>query len=543
MRVTIKAKLIAVMAAVFCLWGYTTFLGLSKLEASKKAYDHAIDVEIEHLLEIEKLVSTKKNVRIGVGSVLLTAPDAAAALRDKRIEVVKTNAAEVDLLIASLLNTATDPALVEQIKAFDAIHKTAFALQVKIITLNGEGKQAEAVALYFADGQAIAEKIDASLYAMRDHVQSQAQARADVVGAEYAAARMEILGLFGLSGVGVLLVLAWVIVSLSRGLATSIRYARAIAAGDLSKTPRVHGRDEISELLTAQSEMIVTLRDIVGRVTGAVRNVALGAGQMAATAEELSEASNQQAASTEEVSSAMTQMMANIQQSAENSGMTEGIAAKSALDSEEGGRAVAEAVSAMQTIADRIMIVQEIARQTDLLALNAAVEAARAGEHGRGFAVVAAEVRKLAERSQMAASEISSLSVNTARSAARAGDMLAGLVPDIQRTAGLVAEISHATRELSEASGQISQSVQQLDRLTQSNTSAAEEMASASSELSSQADTLNETMEFFTLATEEAKPAPAQASPRQIGVGSGNAPAQTRDAVTVSKLAPLRRVA
>ena len=543
MRVTIKAKLIAVMAAVFCLWGYTTFLGLSKLSAAQKAYDYSIDVELAQVLEIEKLVTSKKNVRIGVGYVLLTPADAAAGLRDKRIQVVKTNAAEVDRLIASLLSSATDPALLERIKAFDVIHKAAFDLQVKIISLNGEGKQAEAMALYFSDGQTTAEKIDASLYEMRDYIKGQVHARADLVGADYRAARTEILVLFGLSGVGTLLALAWVIRSLTRGLAASIRYAKAIAAGDLSKTPRVFGRDEIAQLLAAQTEMIVTLRDIVGRVSSAVRNVALGAGQMAATAEELSQAAGEQSASTESVSSAMTQMMGNIRQSADNADMTKDIAAKSAKDSDEGGRAVAEAVAAMQTIADRILIVQEIARQTDLLALNAAVEAARAGEHGRGFAVVAAEVRKLAERSQMAASEISTLSANTARSAARAGEMLAGLVPDIQRTSGLVGEISFAARELSGASGQVSLSMQQLDRLTQSNTSAAEEMAAAAEELSSQADTLSETMEFFKLAPSEAKPVATEAVLRPIGKGASNASAAEEAGAGHQNGSPLRRVA
>ena len=259
----------------------------------------------------------------------------------------------------------------------------------------------------------------------------------------------------------------------------------------------VEGHDEIAQLLAAQTEMIVTLRDIVGRVSSAVRNVALGAGQMAATAEELSQAAGEQSASTESVSSAMTQMMGNIRQSADNADMTKDIAAKSAKDSDEGGRAVAEAVAAMQTIADRILIVQEIARQTDLLALNAAVEAARAGEHGRGFAVVAAEVRKLAERSQMAAAEISSLSASTVRTAASAGDMLASLVPDIEKTSALVTEISVASRELATGSGQISMAIQQLDRVTQGNTAAAEEMSTSAAELAAQAQSLSGAVSFF----------------------------------------------
>jgi methyl-accepting chemotaxis protein len=511
MRVTIKAKLTAVMAAILCLWGYTTFLGLSKLSTAQAAFTRTVDVNVEHLLEIEKLVSTKKDVRIAVGRILLTPLDAPSSVRDERMNKLKSGAAEVDRLIALLLQTSVDPTLLELVRDFDVIHKSAFDLQVKIVTLHADGNTPEAIATYHGEGQAVADKIDSALYAMRDFVKQQAHHDEAAVVDAYQSSKTEILTLFAGSVIGVILMLTWVIGGLSRGLNSSIRFARAIAGGDLSQTPVVKGRDEMADLLTAQTDMILKLRSIVGQVTGAVQNVALGAGQMAASAEEISKGATQQAASTEAVSTAMEEMTGNIRQSADNATMTEGIAAKSAKDSHESGRAVADAVGAMQTIADRILIVQEIARQTDLLALNAAVEAARAGEHGRGFAVVAAEVRKLAERSQTASSEISALSVNTARSAARAEDMLAGLVPDIQRTSELVAEISHASRELAEGSGQVTISLQQLDRVTQANTSASEEMASSAAELSAQAETLRQVMAFFTLDSPQNAPAEAAA--------------------------------
>jgi methyl-accepting chemotaxis protein len=195
----------------------------------------------------------------------------------------------------------------------------------------------------------------------------------------------------------------------------------------------------------------------------------------------------------------MEEMAANIKQNAENANQTEKIARLSAVNAQASGDAVLRAVTAMRTIAERITIVQEIARQTDLLALNAAVEAARAGEHGKGFAVVASEVRKLAERSQAAATEISAVSTETMKSAMEAGDMLSKLVPDIKKTAELVEEITAACREQDIGAEQINQAIQQLDKVTQQNASASEEMSATSEELSAQAEQLQSTIAFFKI--------------------------------------------
>jgi methyl-accepting chemotaxis protein len=197
----------------------------------------------------------------------------------------------------------------------------------------------------------------------------------------------------------------------------------------------------------------------------------------------------------------MEQMAANIKQNADNAAQTEKIARQSAKDAEMSGEAVTRAVDAMRTIAQKIGIVQEIARQTDLLALNAAVEAARAGEHGKGFAVVASEVRKLAERSQSAAAEISSMSSDTVKAAADAGDMLGRLVPDIRKTAELVSEISAACREQDIGASQINEAIQQLDKVTQQNAGASEQMSATSEELASQAEELQTSIAFFKVDT------------------------------------------
>jgi methyl-accepting chemotaxis protein len=229
-------------------------------------------------------------------------------------------------------------------------------------------------------------------------------------------------------------------------------------------------------------------------VNSAAENVATASQELSSASEEMSQGATEQAAAAEEASSSMEEMAANIKQSADNAMETEKIAANSAQDARDGGKSVEQTVAAMKEIAEKINIIEEIARQTDLLALNAAIEAARAGDHGKGFAVVASEVRKLAERSQTAAAEISKLSVASVEIAETAGHMLGKMVPDIQKTAELVQEISSASNEQNAGSEQINQALQQLDQVVQQNASASEEMASTAEELSAQSEELKATI-------------------------------------------------
>jgi len=282
-------------------------------------------------------------------------------------------------------------------------------------------------------------------------------------------------------------------------LSASAAVAEKIAAGDLTVSPKPMSDKDTLGL--ALQQMVNRLREVISDVITSADNVSAGSQQMSATAEQLSQGATEQSSSTEEASASMEEMAATIKQSADNATQTEKIARQSAADAIASGDAVNKAVGAMQTIAEKIMVVQEIARQTDLLALNAAVEAARAGEHGRGFAVVASEVRKLAERSQAAAAEISTLSADTVKAAQSAGDMLGKLVPDIQRTAELVEEISAGSREQNTGAAQINLAIQQLDKVTQQNTSAAEEMSATSEELSSQAEQLQAAIGYFRIET------------------------------------------
>lgn len=266
--------------------------------------------------------------------------------------------------------------------------------------------------------------------------------------------------------------------SMTDNLRATAQAADRIADGDL--TVAVKPISDKDTLGLSLQRMVEKLRDVIAEVVTSVGSVSSGSQGLSAAAEQLSQGATEQAASTEEASASMEGMASTINQSADNAGQTE-----------------------------------KIARQTDLLALNAAVEAARAGEHGRGFAVVASEVRKLAERSQAAAAEISTLSDNTVKTAQSAGAMLQRLVPDIQRTAELVEEITAAAREQNAGAAQINTAIQQLDKVTQQNQSAAEEMSATSEELASQAEQLQSAISYFRLAdtreaAEELAPAKKQ---------------------------------
>lgn len=281
-------------------------------------------------------------------------------------------------------------------------------------------------------------------------------------------------------------------------LRSSVDVAKLVSKGDLTidfTTMKNKGGD----LDQALEEMVNNLREIASAIYNGAENVSAASQQVAAASQQMSQGAQEQASASEEVSSSMEQMVANIQQNTDNSRETEKIANKAAKDIQVSSNSVSETVEAITTIAERIAIIEEIASKTDLLALNAAVEAARAGEHGKGFAVVAAEVRKLAERSQKAASEITEISSKTVKSAEESKLLLMNTLPDINKTAELVQEIAAASVEQNTGADQVNGAIQQLSTVTQGNASAAEQMSSNAEELNSQAEELKAAVSYFKL--------------------------------------------
>ena len=287
--------------------------------------------------------------------------------------------------------------------------------------------------------------------------------------------------------------------SIARPINKGVEFAKKLAQGDLTATVDVNQKDEIGVLAQSLSNMTEKLKEVVANIQNGADNIAAASQQTSSSSQQMSQGSSEQASSAEEVSSSMEEMTSNIQQNTDNAQETEKISKKAAESIQKGNEATQTSVQSMKDIAEKISIINDIAFQTNILALNAAVEAARAGEHGKGFAVVAAEVRKLAERSGEAASEIDEKSKSGVDISEQAGKQLEEIVPEIEKTSRLVQEITAASSEMNNGADQVNSAIQQLNQVTQQNAASAEELATSAEELSSQADQLKQVTSFFKI--------------------------------------------
>jgi methyl-accepting chemotaxis protein len=552
---TIKLKLSLVFATIIVLAGAMATLAITNLSSLNSAISQMVTEPIADMDNVSKLSDLFNGT-----------------VRAEKNAIMNTNPAEIDEFVKSLASRqekmggaidALDKSTNEEIRKsageFRALFEQYAPMQkemMRLAVVNTTESNTRAAATSMGEGRDLMNK---SLEVIGKMIASANASvhRTDVeTNDQYAHSRSILLIATVLLVVIAIAAATWISFYISRALRKAVVLADAVAIGDLDQDIEHKANDEIKDLVNSMQRMTSNLRNtaaiadkiangdlmvapkplsekdtlglalesMVERLRGVVAdaiaasvNVSSGSQELSASSETLSQGATEQASSAEEASASMEEMASNIKQNADNAAQTEKIARQSAKDAEASGAAVGRAVGAMRTIADKISIVQEIARQTDLLALNAAVEAARAGEHGKGFAVVASEVRKLAERSQAAAAEISSLSGETVTVATEAGEMLNRLVPDIRRTAELVSEISAACREQDIGAAQINEAIQQLDKVTQQNSSASEEMSATSEELAAQAEELQTSIAFFKVDRSSSAPTSAPARrPAQV---------------------------
>jgi len=535
MRFTIRLKLGLAFAAVVVMASLMAILAITNLSALNTDITNMVKGPVASVnyagdmaTKVMELVKLEKDMALNTDAAQIAAYD--RELLAMRQEVLD----EREKLLA-----VADPQTKAKVDEFSGEWQAWMPIQDEVRrlgTINTNESNAQAAALSMGKSNTAVAQMKKTLNDI-NAITNRVLAKVDSdTNDQYATARNILIGSALLILVLSTATAFWIARSIAAGLRKIAGLANAVAVGDLSQKVDVTTNDEIKDLVEtvnvmtenlrasaaiadkiadgdltvkakplsdkdtlglALERMVERLRSVVGNALIASDSVSSGSQELSATSEQISQGATEQAAAAEQASASMEEMAANIKQNADNAAQTEKISRQSAKDAELSGEAVNRAVTAMQTIAEKITIVQEIARQTDLLALNAAVEAARAGEHGRGFAVVASEVRKLAERSQVAATEIGSVSSETVRAAQSAGEMLQTLVPNIRRTAELVAEISAACREQDVGASQINEAIQQLDKVTQQNAAASDQMTATSEELSGQAEELQASIAFF----------------------------------------------
>ena len=523
----IGVRLAAGFGLVLALLIGSIFLATNRLAAVQKNLENIVtvnDVEISlatamRVTVYDRLVALRNLVLLTEMAEMEPEADRIKRQQDKYAEVE----AKLNKMFADISDTtAEEKAYMVRIKE---VENHILPLMNKASQLAMSNKNKEALQVLMQEVRPVQNKWMGEMGGLIELEQKFSDQAMTEARKAYEEARTQLSGL-GAGAFGVGLLFAFLITrSITRPINQAVTLAEAVAGGDLTSQIEVTSTDETGKLLSAMKNMNDALVRIVGEANSAAEAVASASEEVSATAQSLSQSASEQAAGVEQTSASIEEMTASISQNTENARVTDGMASRSAEGAVEGGEAVKATAGAMNQIAQKIGIIDDIAYQTNLLALNAAIEAARAGEHGKGFAVVAAEVRKLAERSQIAAQEISSVAGSSVELAQRAGKLLDEMVPNIKKTSDLVQEITAASEEQSTGVGQINSAITQLSMATQQNASSSEELAATAEELSGQAEQLQQTMSFFRLGRDSAAPrtraakpaAPRRAPPKPAG--------------------------
>lgn len=498
----IGLKLAIGYAVIVILMIIVALLGISALGDSNKALENVAIDQYQRTVEANNAIRQVNIIaRATRNMIILTAPSDIEAQRLRVLEARKSVEESLENL-DRLLVTERGRALMAQIQDVRADYVKGSDQLMQYIA---DGWADAAIKFMTGDLQTMQDAYIGALNEMLSFQRTEMNNAVELAQEEYQSMRIILIG----TVLGALAFAIFIGVIVTRSIVGPVNVAKAVAeqlaVGDLTAKIEINSKDEVGQLLTSMKEMVGKLSQIIGDVDSASTALASASEEVSATAQSMSQGASEQAASVEETTASVEQMSASIKQNTENSRTTDGIASKAAKDAEEGGTAVGQTVQAMKSIAEKISIIDDIAYQTNLLALNAAIEAARAGEHGKGFAVVAAEVRKLAERSQVAAQEIGEVASNSVDLAEKAGALLESIVPDIRKTSDLVQEITAGSEEQTTGAEQINEAMEQLNSITQQSASSAEELASTSEEMSSQAEQLRELMAFFTIISSQKK--------------------------------------